>query len=107
MPQDIDQTNDKEFVAGIIIGAIVGAGLALLLGTEEGKDARVKLKRKANELLKELPELARDTEEKVIHLKDKVVEEAQSSLAPGVRNLQERGRKLVHHLLGSSKKSGN
>lgn len=76
------ETKDKEFVAGLVIGALVGAGASLLLATEDGKVLRKKLKEKASQLLKEMPDLINDAPEKIDDIKDAIVEEAKEIISP-------------------------
>ncbi len=76
-----DKSQEKEFVAGLVIGAILGAGAAILLGTEEGKEIRQRLIKKSQGILADLPELVSDL---------------------GTRTAS--GKKLIRSIAASSKK---
>jgi len=85
---------DHDFLAGIILGSIVGATLAILLGTEEGSDFRHKLKKKGRQLLEDLPDLM---SEKTHELEEKI--------SSPITNIEKKGKKLLSHLSGNGRTS--
>jgi gas vesicle protein len=56
-----------EFLAGIFVGSIIGAGVALLLAPKSGAETREYLKEKVLELKEKLPE---QIKEETKHLKE-------------------------------------
>lgn len=46
----------KHFLAGIALGAIVGAGLAYIFGTDQGKKIQKDIKKKGKELASNIPQ---------------------------------------------------
>lgn len=46
----------KHFLAGIALGAMVGAGLAYIFGTDQGKKIQKDIKKKGKELAKCIPQ---------------------------------------------------
>lgn len=64
------------FIGGLIFGAAVGAGLALLYAPTTGKEARKILKKKAEEAKKKALEARDKIMEGVEEIKEKAAEEA-------------------------------
>jgi gas vesicle protein len=64
------------FIGGLIFGAAVGAGLALLYAPTTGKEARKILKKKADAAKKKFLEARDELLEGVEELKEKAVREA-------------------------------
>ncbi len=95
---------DKEFLAGLLVGGILGASVAIALSTEEGREIRKKLKIKGKQLLKELPDMADEIQEKAQDAKDTLIEEAMEAVSPAIRDLQTRGRFIVRKFFSTKKK---
>ncbi len=51
------QSGGMGFLAGAMIGGLIGAGVALLFAPQSGEDTRKMLRKKANELGKEFEEM--------------------------------------------------
>lgn len=89
--------NCGSFLAGVIFGAAVGAGLALLYAPTTGREARKILKKKAEEAKKKVKEARDELLEGIEELKEKAQEEA--------NELQRRTRKAVRGVAKEFKKS--
>ncbi|MCX5974810.1 MAG: YtxH domain-containing protein [bacterium] len=76
-----------EFFAGIFVGSIIGAGVALLLAPKSGAETREYLKEKLLELKEKLPE---QIKEEAKHLK----EEAKELMHKGKTLLEEKKTEL-------------
>ena len=48
--------SNKHFLAGITLGAVIGAGLAYMFGTEQGKKLQKDIKKTGKELAKNIPQ---------------------------------------------------
>jgi gas vesicle protein len=53
-------SNVLGFIAGIVVGAAIGAGVSMLLAPRSGKETREQLKEKGEELLKKSEESFKD-----------------------------------------------
>lgn len=69
-----DSKNSFLFMAGIILGAAVGATLGVLFAPEEGKVTRKKLEKKGRKALEDL---------------EKTAKEAGQKLEPAIENVKE------------------
>jgi gas vesicle protein len=76
-----------DFLAGVFVGSIIGAGVALLLAPKSGAETREYLKEKVLELKEKLPEQIR---EEAKHLK----EEAKELLQKGKTYFEEKKTEL-------------
>lgn len=75
--------SEKDFLAGLAVGAILGGTLALVLGSDEGKFIRRKLKARGLKILSEISDLKDDVE-------DAVVDEARNLLPGAVKRVKTR-----------------
>jgi gas vesicle protein len=108
-----EKNHGHNFFTGLILGAIVGAGLYYFLtSTEEGKKIKTQLKEKGKDVLDDLTDLVEEIEEKGQEFKQKakqvqtqleqrarsvegeVLKEAKGQLAR-IKELRERGRKAA------------
>lgn len=108
-----DQKHNNNFLTGILLGAIVGAGASYLMTTDEGKKIAKKIKKEAGplieDLVSDLEEKTQDLTEKAEEVKDEMVEkleevkenfptDVQKKLDESlvrIEKLQERGRKAI------------
>jgi len=93
-----ENSNDRDFVAGVLIGAIFGAAAAIVLGSDEGREVRKKLKQKANDLLDEFPSV-------VDKVGDALKDKAKQKIGPTLKKIDDEGKKATRRLLASGKKS--
>ncbi len=107
------EQKQSNFLSGIVLGAVLGAGAFYLLTTDEGQKAAKKFKKQAGpileDLVSELEEKSADLTDKAEDLKEEVeekLEEVKETLEPEVKvkmeksldrieELQERGRKAI------------
>ena len=82
-----------DFMAGFLLGGVIGAAVALLLAPQSGEQTRELLKEKSGEL----KEKAR---ERMADLSGKAKEQAGEMLAAGKEALKERKEKLMTSLHG-------
>lgn len=101
------------FLSGLVIGGIVGAFFALTVAGDKGKEEDLKkvLKRKAKEVIKNLPKIIDTLENKGADFAEGVVEKAEEistgfnqSEDPKIKDLQERGRRVAHRFFSRSGK---
>lgn len=107
------EQKQNNFLTGVLLGALVGAGAAYFLTTDEGKKITKKIKKEAGplfeDLVSDLEEKSKDLAEKAEEVKEEVVEkleevkenfpiEVQEKLDESlgrIEKLQERGRKAI------------
>lgn len=85
------------FLAGLVVGGVIGAGLALILGGEDKEELARKLKTKGKAVLKNLEGLVEEGRQKAEKTKEqagKKVEELKSSSLPSRRFFTRSGKKL-------------
>lgn len=56
----------RDFMTGVVIGGLAGAGIMLLFAPRSGKRMRAKLQHQVEELREQLAEELEDTEEEVL-----------------------------------------
>ncbi|MBM3208856.1 YtxH domain-containing protein [Candidatus Shapirobacteria bacterium] len=96
MDQD-SQKKDNNFLAGLVLGGVIGAALALILGKEEGEEWRKALREKAQVLLGNLGEMKETVSEKAEEIATEVKKEVkeQEKAHKGIRRFFQRaGKKL-------------
>lgn len=81
-------------MAGVLLGGVLGAALALLLAPQTGEETREFLKGKSSEL-------AGKAKERVAELTAKVKEQAGEMVASGKEALRDRKEKLISSLHGN------
>lgn len=94
MPKD--DRRDEGFLVGLVLGGLIGAGVALILGGEDKEKIRKSLKEKGAKLLKNLEEVVEEKKEKAEEVKEeteKKVEQLKSS-RPVRRFFTRGGKKL-------------
>lgn len=76
-------------IAGLTIGAVVGAGAAILFGTKKGKELQIKIK-------KQYPEVFDKIDEKLEEVKEEVQKEIKQIKQIGApkKRFVKNGRKL-------------
>jgi len=108
-----DRDRHGGFLSGLVLGALIGVGLAYFLtSTEEGKKVKKQLKKKGEDTLDNLAEIIEEVEEKGEEFKKKakeiqlelekktgdvreeIAEEAKEQLT-NIDSLRERGRKAT------------
>lgn len=115
------EQNQNNFFTGLVLGAIVGAGLYYFLtSTEEGKRVKTQFQEKSKETLDDLGELMAEIEEKGEEFKEKAklvqlqfeekVKGAQTQVATEVKEklahikeLRQRGRQAVQFFTHNGK----
>jgi gas vesicle protein len=80
-------------MAGVLLGGVLGAALALLLAPQTGEETREFLKEKSTEL-------AGKAKERMAELGAKVKEQAGEMVASGKEALRDRKEKLISTLHG-------
>lgn len=118
-----ERDRDGGFLSGLVLGALIGAGLFYFLtSTEEGKKVKKQLKEKGKDALDNLADLIEEVEEKGEEFKQKakeiqaelekktkdvrkeVVEEAKEQLTH-IDKLRERGRRATRRFFTKNGKS--
>jgi len=118
-----DRDRDGGFLSGLVLGALIGAGLVYFLtSTEEGKKVKKQLKKKGKDTLDNLAEtisefeekgeefrkkaekLQAALEEKTKDIREEVGEEAKEQLTH-IDKLRERGRKATKKFFTKNGKS--
>lgn len=110
------EQKQNNFTLGVLLGAIVGAGVVYLLTTEEGKKISKKIKKEAGPFLEDLvsdleekseelaakaEEVKEEVAERIEDAKETVSEEVGEKLDESlsrIAQLQERGRQAVSSL---------
>lgn len=117
-----NEKNGSGFVIGFVLGAMAGAVLLFLFGTEKGKKLKEELQKKGKFSFKNLKELLEEFEERGTEFKKKAgemtkkLEKKVESQAPEVKKaaekglthikkLQERGRKIAGRFFKRNGKS--
>ena len=80
-----------DFMAGVLLGGVIGAALALLLAPQSGEQTREFLKEKSGEL-------AERAKERMADLTARVKEEAGEVVASGREALREKKERLISSL---------
>lgn len=84
-----DRNRGSNFVLGVILGALVGAGSYwFLTSTEEGKKVKKQIQKKGEEALDNLADMVEDLEEKGEEFKEKA-QEVQKELEEKTQSLKE------------------
>jgi gas vesicle protein len=66
MPNEEPKNHETEgFLAGLMLGSVIGAGIAMFLSGEDGKEIRTFLKRKSKEALKTAKVVTAESREKI------------------------------------------
>lgn len=65
MPNEPKNHETEGFLAGLMLGSVIGAGIALFLSGEDGKEIRTFLKRKSKEALKTAKVVGSEAGEKI------------------------------------------
>ena len=84
----MSNNNAGNFIAGVVIGAAVGAITALLFAPDSGKRTRKKLNRRLNELNYRLDEAMTKGKETIGHLSE--------DLEENLTELSRKGKKLMN-----------
>lgn len=117
-----NERSGSGFVIGFVLGAMAGAVLFFLFGTEKGKKLKEELQKKGKFSFKNLSDLLEDFEEKGVEFKKKAgeitkqLEKKVESKAPEIKKaaekelthikkLQERGRKIAGRFFKRNGKS--
>lgn len=64
----------RSFAAGLVLGALIGAGVALLLAPQSGEDTRRLLRRRARRLARDARHGYGDVKDRVRELRDRARE---------------------------------
>lgn len=81
MPNEEPKNHETEgFLAGLMLGSVIGVGIALFLGGEDGKEIRTFLKKKSKEALKTVNEVKSDASEKIEEVASEVSEIANDKI---------------------------
>lgn len=65
MTHEAEQGGTRTFAAGLLIGALVGAGIALLFAPQSGEDTRRLIRRKAKRLTADARDRFDDVKDRV------------------------------------------
>jgi len=87
-----------EFLAGMIVGTLVGAGLGLLFAPRSGQETRERIRSRADEMGDRLRSTAGDLGDRVREKADDLSRRGRAAVEEGSRRLRtayERGRKGV------------
>lgn len=84
-------TRVLSLISMLIVGGLLGAGVALLMAPQSGRRTRLKIRDKGMELRERAAETAEDTRHRASHTLD----DWASSTRERVSSLRERGRDLV------------
>jgi gas vesicle protein len=99
---DMANSRGGDFMAGLLLGGVVGAALGLLLAPQSGDETRQFLKEKSGELKDRARERSREwadkAKEQVSDLTAKVKEQAGEAMASGREALKEKKEKLISSL---------
>jgi gas vesicle protein len=71
------EDSSKSFLKGVVIGGLVGAGIALLLAPKSGKELRGDIKRKSEEIKDSTIKGAKSARAAAAHLVDDAVKKAE------------------------------
>ena len=74
------------FLAGTLVGSLIGAGVMLLMAPQSGKKTRTQIRRKGRDLRVQAPDAIEDW-----------VEQVTSSIHEQTEDLQQRGQDVVDH----------
>jgi gas vesicle protein len=69
MFNDNERGSARPFAAGMLLGALVGAGLALLFAPQSGEETRRLLRRRAKKLADEATDRFDDIKDRIRHVK--------------------------------------
>ena len=82
MPSEEPKNHETEgFLAGLMLGSVIGAGVALFLSGEDGKEIRTFLKRKSKEALKTAKVVSNEAGEKIEEVAKEVGQVAEDKIA--------------------------
>lgn len=98
-----DESRGAEFLAGLIIGGLIGAAVALLLAPQPGEETRAELREKGIELKERMIDLSEEARRKAEELQEEgrtaieaqkerleqVVEEGKKAAAKKTKELRE------------------
>ena len=91
-----------DFVAGFLLGGVIGAAVGLLLAPQSGEDTRQFLKEKSGELKGRAKERAAEFQEKareqISEVTAKVKEQATEAVASGKEALKAKKEQLISSL---------
>lgn len=90
--EETNNSNVAGFLLGALTGALVGAGVALLFAPKTGKKMRSDLVKTYQRTSEKIGDLATDAIERA--------SEVAGGAADSVRDVVDRGRKQVNHVLG-------
>ena len=92
MPNEEPKNHETEgFLAGLMLGSVIGAGIALFLGGEDGKEIRAFLKRKSKEALKTAKEVGNEAGEKI----EEVASEVSEIAGDKIEEVEKSGKKSL------------
>jgi gas vesicle protein len=111
MPSDATKNHETEgFLAGLMLGSVIGAGIAMFLSGEDGKEIRAFLKRKGKVALKTAKEVAVQSQEKIEEVSQvagekiqEVAEEVSQVAEEKIAEVEKSGKKSLRHFF---KKAG-
>ncbi len=95
MADGCHHNSDNNFLIGLVLGGVVGAGLTFLFTTKKGEEIREKIKATAPDLFDQLEDLTEAVEEKGEQLQEKA-EEVKEMLKeelpdnPAVKKIEEK-----------------
>jgi gas vesicle protein len=81
MPDEPKNHETEGFLAGLLLGSVIGAGIAMFLSGEDGKEIRAFLKRKGKVALKTAKEVAAEGQEKIQEVAEEVSQVAEEKIA--------------------------
>lgn len=92
MPNEEPKNHETEgFLAGLMLGSVIGAGIALFLSGEDGKEIRTFLKRKSKEALKTAKEVKSEASEKI----EEVASEVSEIAGDKIEEVEKSGKKSL------------
>jgi gas vesicle protein len=81
MPSEEPKNHETEgFLAGLMLGSVIGAGIAMFLSGEDGKEIRTFLKRKSKEALKTAKVVTAEGREKIQEVAEEVGQVAEEKI---------------------------
>jgi gas vesicle protein len=99
-----DQNGGAEFFAGIVIGGLVGAALALLLAPQSGEETRAQIRDKSLEI-KDRAEVGVLEARQMAQAQLAQLQEQVTYLQGQVVGLQEKGKQTAAEVIGRGKES--
>lgn len=98
----MSQDSAGDFLAGFVIGAVVGAAAALLLAPQSGQETRARIRETGLELRDKAEELSADARREAERLAEEATKKAQEAQQRGRIVLDEQKTK-VHDLVEKGK----